>query len=320
MDDHDVEPHEGLEDIPDEEAPAAADPVAALLELLNHGARRNRFKPPTYDGSTDIELFVRQFNDVRAANNWNRAATLLHLRSCLQDDAIDSGTGATVDEIFTNLRSRFGLTERQARDRLNMLQRTSGQSLQALGLEAERLVTVAYPDIPANVRVPLAIDAFNRALDDRSLKRHLLLAGGNTMSDTVRHAEEYLQIGGKSERRGDSKQLRLASTDLETVDAGAQDPTDRMDQIVQRLDRLTTLMEGQVERSQSYQSRGQTAQSARGRQTRRPGSSGQGQKDKRCFECSGLGHFARDCPSRKSTSPSSATTTTQSGNDQSPRQ
>lgn len=144
-------------------------------------------------------MFIQQFADVQAAIEWNGAAALLHLRSCLRDDAVDSGTGATTDKIFTNLQARFGLNTRQAHDKLSALQRMPGQSLQALGLEAERLENAAYPDIPADVRTSIAIDTFGRVLDDRHPKKHILLAGAETLAGTVRHAEEFLQVGARSD-------------------------------------------------------------------------------------------------------------------------
>jgi hypothetical protein len=218
----------------------AADPTNAILDLLR-GVRRHQFKPPTFDGTTDIELFIRQFSDVRDANEWGAAATLLHLRSCLQDDAVDSGTGETSDEIFANLRARFGLTERQARDRLSALHRAPEQSLQALGLESERLVAVAYPGVKANVRTTLAIDTFTRALDDRNLKRHLLVAGANTLTDTIRRAEEFLEIG-KPEQKGE-KAIKLAAADVHPGKSAAANQEQRpsqLDSILQRLEQLTT--------------------------------------------------------------------------------
>lgn len=307
---------------------AGGDAVAAILGLLQQGARRYRFKPPTYDGSTDVELYTQQFADVQAANEWNAAEAVLHLRSCLEDDAIDSGTGATVEAIFANLRARFGLTQRQARDRLSVLQRKPSQSLQALGLECERLVNVAYPNLGNNMQNTLAIDAFNRALDDRNLKRHLLLAGAETLTDTVRHAEEYLQVGNK-DRRNDNKQTRLAAADLTAVAATRQKPTSQdgptdtstqLDGLLQRLDRLTALLEGQTN-NQSYRRTNGGRGGQRGRGSNRPNQSSGQQRPRegeKCYECDGIGHYARDCPTRKNraTRPSE----TGSGNDQGPRQ
>ena len=54
-------------------------------------ARRHDFKPPTYDGEQDIELFITQFRDVARANRWSNEEALLHLRGCLKGPATDCG-------------------------------------------------------------------------------------------------------------------------------------------------------------------------------------------------------------------------------------
>ena len=45
--------------------------------------RRHEFEVPCFDGKGDVELFMRQFVDVAAANDWPQPAALLHLRKAL---------------------------------------------------------------------------------------------------------------------------------------------------------------------------------------------------------------------------------------------
>ena len=40
--------------------------LADLLGNLQHG--RDRFRAPKYNGSTEVDLFLQQFDDVREAN------------------------------------------------------------------------------------------------------------------------------------------------------------------------------------------------------------------------------------------------------------
>ena len=67
----------------------------------------------------DIELFLAQFDDVAVANHWGGQATLATpLRAHLEGSARACGAGRTRDRIEEALRARFGLSQRQAKDRL----------------------------------------------------------------------------------------------------------------------------------------------------------------------------------------------------------
>jgi hypothetical protein len=261
---------------------AQAGDVGAILQLLQGAARQ--YKPPQFDGQTDVELFIQQFNDVQAANNWNAAAALLHLRTCLTGDAVNCGGGATTAVIFANLRARFGLSEKQARERLSLLEKAPGQTLQALSVEAERLTAVAYPQLADAVRTTLAVDAFTRALDDIGVKRHLLVAGAATMADTVRCAEEYLQVAGRlnKQHKQPAKQLHLAAANTEIEAA------DKIDKVIQRLDRLMTLMEQQAS--------GQTRHPQNGGKNTKAGSAQQSKQPRTCYGCGSPSHLIRNCP------------------------
>lgn len=115
----------------------------------------------------------------------------------MTDDAVDCSRGATTDVIYANLRARFGLTVKQARERLSSIEKTPNQTLQALSVEAERLVAVAFPQLAAQDRATLAIDAFIRALDNKGLKRHLLVAGQShwlTLSQAQRSSSKSVGV------------------------------------------------------------------------------------------------------------------------------
>ena len=64
---------------------------------------RHLFKAPQYAGVGDVEYFVRQFEDVAAANQWAPEATFLHLRAALRDEARDCGRPETVLRIYAVL-------------------------------------------------------------------------------------------------------------------------------------------------------------------------------------------------------------------------
>ena len=90
-----------------------------LTDILERLAMPQRpatpcFKPPHYDGTGDVETFIQQFRDVIGANQWPDDAALLHLRQALERDAKYCGRPTELEEVFDNLRARFGLTPREA--------------------------------------------------------------------------------------------------------------------------------------------------------------------------------------------------------------
>ena len=111
-----------------EAQPEVLDRLADVLEGIHLNQRnqpRNQFKPPQFGGEGDVELFIRQFQEVAEANQRPRLATPLHSRESLTDKAQTYGRADQPEGIFTALRARFGLTPREARTRLAGLRRDS---------------------------------------------------------------------------------------------------------------------------------------------------------------------------------------------------
>ena len=134
-------------------------------------------------------------------------ATLLHLREALQGGAREYGRPATTEEVFTALRSRYGLTPKEARSRLNGLKKESRQSLHDHAIEIEKLVRKAFGELPEEVQTNMMLDAFCGSLGNATLQWHLLAIRPETLNEAVQHGQEYLQI--KSDRGSGPSQVRV---------------------------------------------------------------------------------------------------------------
>lgn len=190
----------------------------ALERVLADRRPTDRYKAPKYDGSSDVELFVTHFTEVTAANGWNDAAAIIHLRTALEGAAKDCARGATVAAINTSLRSRFGVTIRQARDRLVYLRRESGQSLHELGVEINRLLLIAYPALDDATRQTMGVETFKRALDNKQLHRHLFLLDPGTVDAAVVATDEFFNVGSSAPRQ------RIQASQVETEECGDHPP------------------------------------------------------------------------------------------------
>ena len=94
------------------------------------------------------------------------------------------------------LRARFGLSQRQAKDRLMHLKRDGKLTFHEQAMDVQRLVETAYPRLSRLDREQMTIDHLLRSLDNRSLQRHMLTIMPDTVVDLVHAVEEYLAIGG----------------------------------------------------------------------------------------------------------------------------
>jgi hypothetical protein len=169
--------------------------LAKLIHLQTNSSKP-QFKAPRYSGESDIELFLTQFSDVANANNWQGQERTLHLRASLEAAAIDCGRGKDSLEIIENLRARYGISAKQARDKLGAMKKTPKQSLHELGSEIIKLMEIAYPRQDKQFVYETSVEIFSRSLNHKTLQQHLLARPHQTMAEAVRIAEEFLQIEG----------------------------------------------------------------------------------------------------------------------------
>ena len=141
-----------------------------------------------------MSYFTRQFLDVAQANEWNQAATLLHLRESLKGNAQDCGNAETADGVLQALQARFGLSVREARCQITALRKNPKTTLQEHAAEVSRLANIAYADLPRDNKQRRILDLFQSTLGNAYLQRHLLAVNTPTIEEAVRAGNEFLQI------------------------------------------------------------------------------------------------------------------------------
>ena len=99
-------------------APAVI-PMEALLAItqalkLSNTGNRPEIRPPSFSGERDLNLFIKQLENVAEANGWTPKQRTLHIRSQLAGDAQRCGHGNSFDEILEDLHACLGVSKRQA--------------------------------------------------------------------------------------------------------------------------------------------------------------------------------------------------------------
>lgn len=278
------------------------DRLADVLERMMAEPRtaRTPFKTPQFNGAGDVEYFINQFHSVAEANEWERGATLIHLREALQEGARDCGRAGDLEGIFTALRARYGLTPKEARFRLNTLTKDFKTSLQEHATEVKRLTDVAHGELPAHYRDTMALEMFSSSLGNVYLQRHLLAMNIRDLDSAVRAGNEFLQV--KVSRPEGQPAVRVLEEEPEQTVKPVKMAEPEVNTLTKALVQLTAQME-RIQTQLNLNQRATTKSSVRGRST--------------CWGCGKEGHVRRNCPTHSQTT---SNQTRPSGNEQGPQQ
>ena len=255
--------------------------LTALTAAVSRRDSQKHFQPPQYNGESDIDLFITQFDAVAIANNWQEDEATLRLKLSLQGKAANCSQAPTREEIYENLRSRFGLTPKQAKDMLRSIRKNPNQSLHELGCEITKLTNLAYGNLSKDDRTEMALDTFARALEHVGVQRHLLQAKPTSMSEMVKCCDEFFQVGKES------KTKLTAITEEET-----ESPPVFLKEVLQQQQQLLTALVKQQQDASTQQAallKQITEIQAKASRPRTPPA---------CYTCNGP-HLQRNCPLRK---------------------
>lgn len=279
--------------------------VEEMTNMLSAIRPRDQYKAPKYKGDGDVELYIRQFMEVSDANRWQGRQAVIHLRSSLEGPALDCGRGDEIGEIFAALRARYGLTARQAKDKLAGLHKGPKQTMHGHATDVGRLVEIAFNGLPPRDRNEMALDYFTRSLDNKALQRHMLAVTPVTMMDAVKAAEEFIQIGG-----ADGGNRPTAMT-VETVELDK--PTSAIEASLASIGKVLEAQSIMMDKLVSCINR-----------MEKPVSEGGGERFQRrrplaCYNCQGP-HLKRNCPHPIAAQTNPVRHVTGSGNEAGPNQ
>lgn len=278
--------------------------LSGLLDILvNMNTNKTQFKPPKYNGTTDVELFITLYRDVAEMNKWSDRETVMHLRASLEGSAADYGSGETSEVIYESLRGRYGLTSRQARDRLDAVKHSNKQNLHDYASEITKLVNIAYPTLDKDFKTQTSLEKFQRGLTNSRLRQHLLTMLPQTMTEAVRYAEEFLELEPATK-----PSLHAVEYDEEDDKQKVADKPMKEEQSTDKLDILFKAIEGLIASQTAFLTTLTKTQEKTTSRSIGP-----------CYYCNKQGHMKKDCRKLKAEQ-NSQQTRSQSGNELNPAQ
>jgi hypothetical protein len=185
----------------------------------NNGPRYR--KPATYDGKTDWQDYLVQFEMVAELNRWDNRTKALELATNLRGTAqgvlSDLRPEYRMDytHLVLALQSRFEPKNRAEMYRAQIKSRIRKQreAMTELAQDVKRLIRLAYPEGQSEIRERLARDCLIDSLNDSELEWVVFQGKPDTADDAVRISLEYEAFeAGIRRRAGIKTSVRMQKT------------------------------------------------------------------------------------------------------------
>ena len=249
-----------------------------------------------FTGDKSWDEWINHFESVADVCGWDKENKLKWMRMRLSGRAgsvfrhLPDATKADYTQAKTALKNRFEPESRRAlyQTRLHSCTKQRGEGWADFGDDLKTLADKAYPDLADEARECFALNQYLSQLNNPQVAFAVKQTKPKTTDEAVRAMLEM-----ESYTKPVSSSVSLVSEEVEKdIDTVAVTTTQRTSELRQILEKMQQ-MEIQLRELQQAVPRG----SHRGR-----GRKKLGQPDScNCWNCGGQGHFARDCPSRKTT-------------------
>ncbi|KAJ8961340.1 hypothetical protein NQ317_005944 [Molorchus minor] len=144
----------------------------------------SKIKPPTYDGKTSWQTYMKQFDAAANVNNWSESEKATALIVSLRGDALEilqtlnEDQHKNYEDLVLQLEMRFGDKHLQQVYQAQLKGRNQriNENLQQYEADIARLVYLAYPTAPRDFIEQLAVQVFIDGIRDCETQQALRLA------------------------------------------------------------------------------------------------------------------------------------------------
>jgi len=294
---------------------------------------KSDLKLEKYDGTTSVETFFVQFEDLSAFQGWDEDERRVRFRAALRGAATsilwELSGAASVEDHKSSLAAHFGNADQvdSYQAELKLRRRKPGETLQSVYQEISRMMAMGYPGQTGPVIDKIGRDYFLVALEDSKMHMRILERGATDLRSALAYAkqhEAYLQVSGCAPQtaiRATKTVPRYVKTLAAepTEDIHADDRSDRLEQLMKEMAteqqqlrallvqkprggkaRVNTASAGGEGALAVVSTDGSAQNTVRDRGRGRGGWRGRGRgsfptTDRRCYNCDQPGHISREC-------------------------
>ncbi|KAJ8971285.1 hypothetical protein NQ317_019126 [Molorchus minor] len=251
----------------------------------------SKIKPPTYDGKTSWQTYMKQFDAAANVNNWSESEKATALIVSLRGDALEilqtlnEDQHKNYEELVLQLEMRFGDKHLQQVYQAQLKGRNQriNENLQQYEADIARLVYLAYPTAPRDFIEQLAVQVFIDGIRDCETQQALRLARCKKLNEVLAYALEFEAAKQASRGHTRIRQIRTRTPEREYRSNNAYNRSnfkDDVENLRQNMKDIQASLENIVEQADR---RNQTTSFRR-------------KVPLECWNCGEKGHIRPRCP------------------------
>jgi len=277
--------------------------LVQLLRAQMIGMNQPKKQPisaPTYDGTTDVDTFLQQFDSIAAHNNWESDESGLRLKLALRGEAAKCVMSDRAAEIRQQLLQKYGLRESQAYNMLKKLRYKPGEDLNVFINQLQKVLATAHPKLRGDELEAMAVKELLTQIPSNHPAMWALRVKPPTTVQDIKEIYDTFTNDNTNINYMNSETVDSTPNLAQTLLEGFQKQQQQQQEVLQEV--LTLVREVRQPPTPVATAREEALPPVQERRTysttyQRPRRNFAPRAETRqCWRCQQIGHLARNCP------------------------